>query len=396
MGAVIKMVLESAIHLSREAGICRGQPGRAGERLTRSQCAAGALDWGRKKKPYGPTAEACFAALLRQEIQQVGQICPTSATAFMSVETFKIVQTGSPIRRHHKQRETLIGLGLNRIGRVAEVANTRATWGMIAKVRHLIRVIDENLFEEHQRPDRHVADEDADKLLVRNLIFEPRRIRAEAIPEDQSKTPDFKLLKDGALRAYCEIKSPTDSDLFDFADDLAPGEIRVEVRKDPAVFSLARLIAKAAKQFKAANPHRAHPNILVIVNHARRKGPADLRMALDGIRSPEGRRFFPLVNDEDKWEVQKGVWEAARSIDLFVWVDPRKRIWQAFRPSGAQRLAEACDLLGIAPLSDEANGRVKTMEAIANTKVAAETGRVNAETAKTEPVKPKAKPTRHS
>jgi hypothetical protein len=33
MGAVIRMVRESAIPLSREAGICRGQPGRAGERL---------------------------------------------------------------------------------------------------------------------------------------------------------------------------------------------------------------------------------------------------------------------------------------------------------------------------------------------------------------------------
>jgi large subunit ribosomal protein L30 len=147
--------------------------------------------------------------------------CPTSATAFMSVETFKIVQTGSPIRRHHKQRETLFGLGLNRIGRVAEVPNTRATWGMIAKVRHLVRVIDENLFEEHRLPDRHVADQDADKRLLRNLIFEPRRISAETIPEDQNKTPDFKLLKDGALRAYCEMKSPTDGDLFDFPDDLA-------------------------------------------------------------------------------------------------------------------------------------------------------------------------------
>ncbi len=267
----------------------------------------------------------------------------------MGVETFKVMQTGSPIRRHHKQRETLIGLGLNRIGRVAEVPNTRAIWGMIAKVRHLVRVIDENLFEEHRLPERHVADEDADKRLLRNLIFEPRGIRAEGIPEDKNKTPDVKLLKDGALRAYCEMKSPTDGDLFNFPDDLAPGEIRAEVRKDPAVFSLARLVAKAAKQFEAANPDRAHPNILVIVNHARRKGPADLRMALEGIRAPDGRRFFPLVNDEDKWEVQKDVWEAARSIDLYVWVDPRKRTWQAFRPANAQRLAEACDLLGIAP-----------------------------------------------
>jgi hypothetical protein len=43
MGVVIEMVLESAIHLSREARICRGQPGRAGERLNRIQCADGVL-----------------------------------------------------------------------------------------------------------------------------------------------------------------------------------------------------------------------------------------------------------------------------------------------------------------------------------------------------------------
>ena len=54
----------------------------------------------------------------------------------------KIEQTGSPIRRQHTQRETLIGLGLNRIGRVAQVPDTPATRGMIAKVRHLVRVVD--------------------------------------------------------------------------------------------------------------------------------------------------------------------------------------------------------------------------------------------------------------
>jgi large subunit ribosomal protein L30 len=54
----------------------------------------------------------------------------------------KIEQTGSPIRREHTQRETLIGLGLNRIGRTAQVPDTPATRGMIAKVRHLVRVVD--------------------------------------------------------------------------------------------------------------------------------------------------------------------------------------------------------------------------------------------------------------
>jgi len=54
----------------------------------------------------------------------------------------KIEQTGSPIRRHSRQRETLIGLGLNRIGRVADVPDTPQTRGMIAKVRHIVRVVE--------------------------------------------------------------------------------------------------------------------------------------------------------------------------------------------------------------------------------------------------------------
>ena len=52
----------------------------------------------------------------------------------------KIEQIGSPIRRQHTQRETLIGLGLNRIGRVRELPDTPQTRGMIAKVAHLLRV----------------------------------------------------------------------------------------------------------------------------------------------------------------------------------------------------------------------------------------------------------------
>jgi large subunit ribosomal protein L30 len=59
-----------------------------------------------------------------------------------ATKTIKIEQTGSPIRRHHTQRATLIGLGLNRIGRVADVPDTPATRGMIDKVKHLVRLID--------------------------------------------------------------------------------------------------------------------------------------------------------------------------------------------------------------------------------------------------------------
>ena len=59
-----------------------------------------------------------------------------------TAKLLKIEQIGSAIRRHHSQRETLIGLGLNRIGRVVELPDTPQTRGMIAKVRHLIRVVE--------------------------------------------------------------------------------------------------------------------------------------------------------------------------------------------------------------------------------------------------------------
>jgi large subunit ribosomal protein L30 len=61
----------------------------------------------------------------------------------MAAKTIKIEQTGSPIRRHHSQRSTLIGLKLNKIGRVAELADTPAVRGMIEKVRHLVRIVDD-------------------------------------------------------------------------------------------------------------------------------------------------------------------------------------------------------------------------------------------------------------
>ena len=54
----------------------------------------------------------------------------------------KVQQTGSPQRRHHSQRETLIGLGLNKIGRVKELPDNPATRGMIGKVQHLVRVVE--------------------------------------------------------------------------------------------------------------------------------------------------------------------------------------------------------------------------------------------------------------
>jgi large subunit ribosomal protein L30 len=59
-----------------------------------------------------------------------------------AAKMIKVEQIGSAIRRHHSQRETLIGLKLNKIGRITELKDTPAIRGMIAKVAHLVRVVD--------------------------------------------------------------------------------------------------------------------------------------------------------------------------------------------------------------------------------------------------------------
>ena len=54
----------------------------------------------------------------------------------------KVRQTGSPIRRKKDQRATLVGLGLNRVGRVSTLEDTPSVRGMIAKVAHTVEVVE--------------------------------------------------------------------------------------------------------------------------------------------------------------------------------------------------------------------------------------------------------------
>ncbi|QPQ54098.1 50S ribosomal protein L30 [Allosphingosinicella flava] len=54
--------------------------------------------------------------------------------------TIKVTQIGSPIRRTPDQRKTLIGLGLNKMHRTAELQDTPEVRGMIRKVQHMVKV----------------------------------------------------------------------------------------------------------------------------------------------------------------------------------------------------------------------------------------------------------------
>ena len=57
--------------------------------------------------------------------------------------TIVVKQIGSPIRRPAVQRETLKGLGLNKMNRTRELEDTPAVRGMVAKIPHLVTIIEE-------------------------------------------------------------------------------------------------------------------------------------------------------------------------------------------------------------------------------------------------------------
>ncbi len=54
----------------------------------------------------------------------------------------KLKQIGSPIRRPFKQKEILIGLGLGKMHRVVELEDTPEVRGAVAKLPHLVAVVD--------------------------------------------------------------------------------------------------------------------------------------------------------------------------------------------------------------------------------------------------------------
>ncbi len=61
----------------------------------------------------------------------------------MTDKMITIRQTGSPIRRNQRQRGTLIGLGLNKVGRERTLKDTPQVRGMLTKVAHMVEILEE-------------------------------------------------------------------------------------------------------------------------------------------------------------------------------------------------------------------------------------------------------------
>ncbi|MBT2129514.1 50S ribosomal protein L30 [Aliiroseovarius lamellibrachiae] len=58
-------------------------------------------------------------------------------------KTIVVKQVGSPIRRPSKQRQTLIGLGLNKMHKTRELEDTPAVRGMVRSISHMVEIIEE-------------------------------------------------------------------------------------------------------------------------------------------------------------------------------------------------------------------------------------------------------------
>jgi large subunit ribosomal protein L30 len=253
----------------------------------------------------------------------------------------EVEQIRSPIRRHGSQRGVLKGLGLGRIGRVRWIKDTPSNRGMLEKVSHLVQINhDPAAPKPPYEPQPH--DEAADIALMRKLAFDGKGIVLEPYSDaalKQGKCPDFKIFKDGTLVGFCELKSPRDDYVFERP---APGELAV--RKNlPFHRKLGGQIKYAALQFGAVNPGHSKPNILVFVNHAPDIERRDLHATIRGLPAPEpGKRVFMLGR-----KMQEQVHDAARKVDLMLWVDAEKGTCQHVSVNGAPHQTTALDLLGL-------------------------------------------------
>jgi hypothetical protein len=191
-----------------------------------------------------------------------------------------------------------------------------------------------------------LPDEGPDLRLVEDLIFGGKEIilrRFESIDTLTRRTPDFKVLRDGILVAFCEVKSPRDDWLDQQIEAATSGQIVGRARPDPTFNRIARHIEKAASQFDAVNGDRTVPNILVFVNHADAAGPNDLLETVTGTFFAENGQRFATVR-----HISQGRLASVREIiDLYIWIDQKTSRTSYFFNKDPNRVTALCDLLQI-------------------------------------------------
>jgi hypothetical protein len=145
-------------------------------------------------------------------------------------------------------------------------------------------------------------------------------------------------MKDGELVGYCEVKS-----LFDPETWEDPPQGTVAVRKNlPFYRKLGQNIQGAVEQLEAQNPIREKPNVLVFISHSPEIERKDLIATIAGLPLSDGKRLFMLGR-----KMQGQVCDAARKIDLFLWIDATTGACLHLTAPDAKHRAAALGVFGL-------------------------------------------------
>jgi hypothetical protein len=167
-----------------------------------------------------------------------------------------------------------------------------------------------------EKDERHTATE----WLAANGLHAKPFSKSEI---GKSKTPDFRLFRDGRHVGFCEVKSSRPDERLNnkLAAVEAPQIVGVIDLRVSIYNRLSDDIKEAAKQFYAVNPTREFPNILVLINRDSSSRFADLHETLIGFHDYSGEDG--LVRDYSQMSVAEGHMIGKRKycIDLYVWID---------------------------------------------------------------------------
>ena len=155
------------------------------------------------------------------------------------------------------------------------------------------------------------------------------------------KTPDYKVLHDGQLKFFCEVKnSEKDKWLDGLLDQAAPGEIVGGLRNDPVFNRLTNHIHKARSQFDAVNPEEELPNVLAFHNEDEHAGFLDLLAVTTGNFFADDGSVHPIYKNYSEGRVKTDI----EKIHLFIWLDVNNPFRFLFNTINSRYQEDLCSL----------------------------------------------------
>jgi hypothetical protein len=192
------------------------------------------------------------------------------------------------------------------------------------------------------------VNENADLILVRKLLFQDNGLELKKFSRPEmmkGRTPDYRVLHNGKLVAFCEVKSPRDDWLDIRINSAKEGQIVGGMRDDPIFNRIARHIVKASSQFNSVNKNRDFPNILVFVNHDKISNFSDLYETVTGDFVSEKGEHIPTVKHISEGKIR----EAKVIIDAYIWIESKEKRVTSFLFNQFQmpHVLKICELLNI-------------------------------------------------